>query len=110
MVPRLDGTDNPRSGVFLMVETPDFRNRIEFYDLPFSGAFQKVYTCAYLADKIGLRAICGRRDRIQTLLGLTIRNHVYGSAFLPTGAAFATGTSSPRTVVLVPVERRPPRK
>jgi hypothetical protein len=62
MVPRLVGTDNPRSGVFLMVEIPDFRSRFQFQDLPFSGAFPKALTCAYFADEIDLRAICGRRD------------------------------------------------
>jgi hypothetical protein len=57
MVPRLIGTDNPRSGVFLMVKTPDFWNRFQFWDLPYSRAFHEVYNgLAYMADEIGLRA------------------------------------------------------
>jgi hypothetical protein len=56
MVPRLDGTNNPLSGVFLMVKTPDFRNRFQFYDLPYSRAFHEVYDRANSADEIRLRA------------------------------------------------------
>jgi hypothetical protein len=55
MVPLLDGTNNPRSGVFLMVKTPDFRNRFQFYELPYSRAFDEVYDRANSVDETGLR-------------------------------------------------------
>jgi hypothetical protein len=66
MVPGLDRSNNPRSGVFCMVRTPDFRNCSCFDHLPGGHAIHEVYDRANSADEFGSRAMKKRPDFIQT--------------------------------------------
>lgn len=56
MVPRLDATNNPRSGVYWAVRTPDFRNCFQFYELIYSRVVHEVCNRANSAGETGLRA------------------------------------------------------
>jgi len=66
MVPRLDRSNNPRSGVFWMVRTPDILNCSYFNHLPGGRAIHEVYDRANSADEFGSRAMKKRPDSIQT--------------------------------------------
>jgi hypothetical protein len=66
MVPRLDRSNNPRSGVFSMVRTPDIRNCSYFNHSLGGQAIHEVYDSANSADEFGSRAMKKLPDSIQT--------------------------------------------
>jgi hypothetical protein len=67
MVPRLDRSNNPRSGVFWMVRTPDIRNCSYFNHLPGGHAIdEEVYDRTNSAYEFGSWAMKKRPDSIQT--------------------------------------------
>jgi hypothetical protein len=106
MVPCFNGSNNPRSGVFWMVETPDFGNRFHFNDLPGSCVPNKVFG----GVSSGTQFISRVRKRSPPPSRSTISNRVYDSAFLPTSVSHTWETSWLQTSGVVPIERLLPRK